>query len=511
MQDYPWWTDVQRELAKDAQKFTDEVLIPIGEKAVIKKEYPWEGVKAIAKKGWLGATIPSKYGGKQEEWGVTGACIVTEEASRAGAISAALSTALIGATHQILHDGTEEQKQRWLPKLATGELLGCITMTEPYVGSDIAAIETTGRREGNYYIVNGIKRFQTNAAAADLYMTYVKTSEDQDDRKKYRHLTGMILEKGMPGFSVERVNDWAGSEGMYNCYLRFDDVKVPIENVIGKEGEGWKVMMSGLNIERALGGASPLGLMRESIRYTKQHLERRVQSGRPTGTIATNHSKLADMYAKYQLCRLLVYYCAYCADLNREVPIEAALAKLYASEVALEVALDGIQCMGGNGLMKIYPVERYMRDAKLNQIAAGTSEVLRLLIYRMGSRVLAEDLKPHVRAFDEELGCPLPVGTPPAPKAPANERDVLKVLAEEYRINPGLSMTIEDMKIYLQCSDEDLMNYIQALEEKKLCQTWRNSRGQVELVRATLEGIKEANPPEYYKHIPSWVFPDDVF
>ncbi len=511
MLDYPWWTDTQRQLLIDAQKFTDEVLIPMGERAIAKKEFPWEGVREIAKKGWFGATIPAKYGGRQEEWGVTGACILSEEIGRAGALSSAYTTTLIGATHQILHDGTEEQKERWLPKIAKGENLCCITMTEPYAGSDIASIETTGKREGDYYIIDGIKRFQTNSAAADLYMTYVKTSEDSKDRKKYRHLTGLIVEKGMPGFHVERVNEWAGSEGMYNCYLRFDDVKVPVKNVIGAEGDGWRVMMSGLNIERALGGAAPLGQMRESIRYTKHHLERRIQSGGTTGMIATNHSKLADMYSKYQLSRLLVYYCAYCADQKREVPIEAALSKLYASEVALEVALDGIQCMGGNGLMKTYPVERYMRDAKLGQIAAGTSEVLRLLIYRMGSRVLYEDLKPHIRAYDEDLGIPIPVGKAPEPMIPKDETDVLKVLAENYRVNPGLHMTLEDIKVYLKISDQQLIEFLHVLEADGSASIWKNKKGDVELVRATIQGIKGANSSEYYKAVPSWVLPDDLF
>jgi len=177
MQDFPWWNETQRQLMGDARKFTDEVLIPIGEKCVQKKEYPWEAVKEIAKKGWFGATIPKKYGGHQEEWGVTGACILLEEISRAGIMSSILGTTLFGATHQIIHDGTNEQKQRWLPKIAQGDLMGCITMTEPYAGSDVAAIESTGVWDGDDYIVNGLKRFQTSAGPADLYMTYVKTSD----------------------------------------------------------------------------------------------------------------------------------------------------------------------------------------------------------------------------------------------------------------------------------------------------------------------------------------------
>ena len=511
MQDYPWWNETQRKLMQDVHTFTNEVLLPLGEKCVYKKEYPWEAMREIGKKGWLGATIPQKYGGHQEEWGVTGACILLEEISRAGVLSSGYSTTLIGATHQIVHDGTEEQKQRWLPRIAKGELQGCITMTEPYAGSDIAAIETTGVREGDFYMVNGIKRFQTNAAAADLYMTYVKTTNDPKEIRSYNHLTGMIIEKGTAGFKVERVNDWMGSSGMYNCYLRFDNAKVPVGNVIGGQGNGWRVMMSGLNIERAIGAAGNLGQMRESMRYAKQHLERRVQFGQTTGSITTNQFKLADMYSKFQLARLLIYYTAYCADLGREVPIEAGLAKLYGSEVALDIALEAIQCMGGNGAMQIYPVERYMRDAKLGQIAAGTSEVLRLLIYRMGNRYFAEDLKAPVRMIDEELKMPLPVGKLPPPQKVRGEMDVLKVLAENYRVNPGLHMTLFDIRQFLDVPDEALLKYLAALEEKGLVSQLRNKKGEVELAKATLTGIKEAYPPEYYRHIPSWVLPGDVF
>jgi hypothetical protein len=342
-------------------------------------------------------------------------------------------------------------------------------------------------------------------------MTYVRTSSDLKDKKGYRHLTGMIVEKGMPGFTIQAFNDWTGSEGMYNCYLSFDNVRVPVENVIGGEGNGWGVMMGGLNIERTLVSALPLGGIREAIRYATQHLERRVQFGQKTGSIPTNQFKLADMYSKFQLARLLIYYTAYCADLGREVPVESGLAKLFCSEVGLEIASEAVQCMGGNGVMKIYPVERIMRDMKLHQIAAGTSEVLRLLIYRMGRLLYAEDLQSPVRVIDDELGIPLPVGKPPEPRDVEDEMDVLKVLAENYRVNPGLHMTISDIKQFLNLSTEDLLPYLDRLENKGLVSQWQNRKGQVELVKATLEGIKEANPPEYYRHIPSWVRQEDVF
>jgi alkylation response protein AidB-like acyl-CoA dehydrogenase len=511
MQDYPWWNDAQKWLMADSRRFTTEVLTPLAERSVYKREYPWAAVREIAKKGWFGATIPEKYGGHLGEWGVTGACILTEEVSRAGVLGAAYTTCLIGATAQLVHNGSEEQKQRWLPGLAKGDLLGCITMTEPYAGSDIAEIETTGVRDGDYFVVNGIKRFQTNAAAADLYMTYVKSSEDPAVRAKYGHLTGMIMEKGMPGFHVERVNDWAGSAGMYNCYLRFDDVRVPRDNVIGAEGDGWRVMMDGLNVERIVNGATYLGEIREAIRYARQHLERRVQFRQTTGSIPVNQFKLADMYAKYQMSRLIVFYAAYAADLGRDVPIEAGLCKLFASDAQLEVAIEAIQCMGGNGVMQIYPAERYMRDAKLNQIAAGTNEILRLLIYRMGNKEFAADLQPPIRVIDEELQTPLPLGKAPPPKPIDSETDVLKVLAENYRVNPGLHMTIGDIKQFLDAPDDVLLQHLASLEEKGLASQFKNRRGQVEMAKATLRGIKAANPPEYYRHIPSWVLPEDVF
>ncbi|MFH1137473.1 MAG: acyl-CoA dehydrogenase family protein [Pseudomonadota bacterium] len=511
MQDYPWWNDSHRKLRVEAAEYTERVLVPLAEKAVLKREYPWEAARELAKTGWYGATIPKKYGGRFEELGVTGGCILAEEVGRAGALSFVFSTSIVGGMQQIVHDGTEEQKQRWLPAMARGDLIGCITMTEPYAGSDVAAIETTAVRDGDCYIVNGVKRFQTSAAAADLYMSYFKTSDDPAARKSYRHLSGMIVEKGTPGFSVERVNDWLGAEGMYNCYLRFDNARVPIENVIGGEGNGWQVMMRGLNIERSLGAAGPLGALREAIRYARQHLERRVQFGQTTGAIPSNQMKLADMYSKYQMARLLIYYSAYCSDLGLEVPIEAALCKLYISEAGFEIAQEAIQCMGGNGVMKIYPVERIMREMKLYQIAAGTSEVLRLLIYRMGNGIFAQALEAPLRMIEEETGMPLPVGVPPERKPVTGEMDILKVLAENYRVNPGLHMTVKDIKQFLDVSDADLATGLKSLEEKGQASTLFNRKGGVEMAKATLVGIGAANPPEYYRHIPDWVRPEDVF
>jgi len=510
MDTFPWWNEAQIKLAEDAKKYTDEVLIPIGERDAIKRKFSWEALKLMATKGWFGVLVPNKYGGHAEEWGVTGAAIICEEVARAGEVGGGLFTTMFGSATQLVHNGNEDQKQRWLPRIARGELIGAITMTEPYAGSDISGIETTAVREGDFYIINGKKRFQTIAAAADLYMCYFLTGQKPEDRMMYAHLSAFVVEKGTAGFHIERINDTMGYDGSYNCYLSFDDAKVPAFNRLGPEGEGWKIMMGGLNVERILNAAPALGAQRECIRYTQQHLERRVQFGHPTGKIATNQFKLADMIWKLYLSRLIVYYGAYCSDLGRDVPVEAAISKMYASDMAMETSLEAVQCMGGNGILKIYPVERLMRDAKHGQIAAGTSEILKLLIYRQGLRNLRADLKVPQRVIDPDLKVPLPIGKPLPKKSAKSEDAVLKILAENYRVNPGLHMTMVDIKEWLDVSDEDLTRFLEDLEKQGFAGLYRTRKG-ISLARVTYKGLQKANPPEHYRYIPEWANQGDVF
>jgi len=509
METYPWWTEAQIQLAEEAKRFTDEVLLPLGERSTLTNRFSWEAMKSMAGQGWFGALVPQKYGGRLEQWGVTGAAILNEEAARA-AVVGPLGTTMFGSATQLVHNGNEQQKEKWLPPMARGELLGCITMTEPYAGSDIASIESTAVREGDFYRINGKKRFQTTVAAADLYLCYFRTSDTPEDRATYRHLSAFVVEKGTPGFHVERVNDMIGMMGNYNGSLTFDDARVPAFNRLGQEGEGWKIMMGGLNVERILNAAPILGLMRECIRYTSHHLERRLQFGQPTGDIATNQAKLADMIAKLYLSRLVMYYAAHCADLGRDVPIEAAVSKLYAADSLMEMALEAVQCMGGNGVLKIYPVQRILQDAKLTQIAAGTSEVLRLLIYRQGTKRMKADLKVPQRVIDPELQVPLSAGKPLPKKKIREEGEVLQVLAENYRVNPGLHMTWEDLQEWMDLSDEDLTAYLEGLEAQGLVGLYRSRKG-IALARVTLAGLQKAHPPEYYRSIPGWADPRDMF
>ncbi len=510
MEAFPWWSQAQKELAVDAEKTTNEILIPIAERCAWKRQFPWEAVSEMAKRGWFGALVPAKYGGREEEWGITGAAIILEQAGRAGEIGSPLGNTMYGGVHQIVHFGTDEQKQRWLPRIAKGEMLGSIVMTEPYAGSDVAGIETTAVRDGDFYVVNGKKRYQTNIGAAGRYMTYVRTSSSPEDRGKYRHLTALVIEKGMPGFGVEKINELMAFDGVYNGYLTFNDVKVPVANRIGEEGAGWPIMMRGLNAERVLNASKPLGMMREALRYTLQHLQRRVQFKQTTGEIETNQFKVADMVWRLYLARLMTFYAAYLADLGKEVAVEGALAKMFATDQGLEMATQAIQAMGGNGTTRFYPVERIMRDMKVSQIAAGTSEILKLLIYRMGLKNWAEDLKAPLRAIDEKLGVPMPVRNLSRKKA-ASEHDVLMVVAEDYRVNPGLCMTLDDIKGFLDISDADLVKYLTSLEKQELVSLFRDRKGGVALVRATYTGLNKAHKPDYYKYMPSWVDQGDMF
>jgi alkylation response protein AidB-like acyl-CoA dehydrogenase len=511
MEHFPWWNEAQKKLAEEARVFTEETLIPLCSRCTWKNEYPWEALREIGKRGWFGALIPEEYGGRMKEWGVTGTCIVTEEISRAGGLWAIYESSMIGSATQLVHDGNKAQKRRWLPKMATGELIGAITMTEPFAGSDIASIETTAVRDGDFYIVNGKKRFQTGSAAAHLYMTYVKTSDNPEDKRKHNHLTGLIIEKGTPGFTVERVNDLMALDGIYNCYLNLDNVKVPVANRLGDENMGWWVMMKGLNVERITTVAGVLGGMREGLRYATQHLRRRVQFGATTGDIPTNQFKVADMLAKLSLARLSVYYAAYCADLGLDISVLSGAAKLFGTTANLENAIDAVQLMGGNGVTKYYPVEGLFRGAKLFQIASGTDEVLRLVLYRIGLKAMEEDLKPPVRIIDNELKVPVPLGKTPPRNAVSDEGDVLRMLAEDYRVNPGLHMTMDDLKGRMDVDDKDLNKHLLSLEKRGLASLYRDRRGEIALARATYKGLGASHPLEYYKYVPEWVDARDLF
>jgi alkylation response protein AidB-like acyl-CoA dehydrogenase len=509
MEAFPWWNEKQKGLMNEAKAFADKNL-PKGEETFWTKEFPSRLLKEVAEKGWFGAVIPKLYGGMDA--GVTGVSIVTEELSRVcSALSESYAVSMFGGVEQLLAFGTEEQKRKWLPRIARGEVVGAVCITEPFVGSDAAGIETTARRDGDDYVLNGKKRFITNAGLADIYVVYAKTSAKLEDRHKYGHLTAFLVEKGTRGFSVEKINELSGWFGLPNGFLDFNDVRVSPDSCVGPEGAGWKVMMAGLNFERVVFSAGMLGPMRESIRHAVGYAQRRLQFDRPTIDIPVNQSKIADMLSGLYTSRLLVYHAAHLLDEHSDAMVEAATAKMFTSDMFEKLVSDAVQVMGGDGWTRFYPVESYLRDAKVNQIGAGTNEIMRLVIFRGGLKAMAKDLKMLPRRLHEKIRVPLST-TEPLGKLEPNEDSILRILAEDYAVNPGLYMTREDLKERLTSpADEKLDSTLKNLEAKDLAKLYRDARGTIRLIKATYHGLHKAAPLEQYKWYPEWLDKKHIF
>jgi alkylation response protein AidB-like acyl-CoA dehydrogenase len=504
MESFPWWSEEQKKLADEIEAFVKEMM-PEAEEAWWKREIALDVFQKVAQKGYLGAGIPEIYGGMG--LGVTGSAIAMEVLSLLPGAFYICGASMMGGLHQIREYGNEEQQKRLLPRIARGEL-GAIAITEPFAGTDASAIETTARREGNKYILNGKKRFVTGLGTAHRYMLYARTSEDPQQVARYEHLTGFIVEKGMSGFTVEKVNEIIGYDNTPNGYLNLDDVPVPVENRIGKEGEGWRVMTSGLNFERIIVAASLLGAFHTAVRTAVGYGQRRIQFGRPTLDLLNNQFKVADLIMKLKLSRLATYYAAYMFDLDQDSSVASSICKVFNTDISIEAMSEAIQVMGGDGVTKFYPLERLLREAKTNQIAGGTSEAVRLVIYRLGLRQMEKDLEwPH-RIVHPELG--VPVSGKPTKQIHINEEKLLKILAEDYRVNPGLYMSRDDLKRLCDVEDETLDGLLASLEQKKLVKLYRKKKG-IELAKATYEGLKKANPPEYYRWFPPWIKKEYLF
>ncbi|MCS7281028.1 MAG: acyl-CoA/acyl-ACP dehydrogenase [Desulfobacterota bacterium] len=503
---YPWWTDEQKRFAEEVQTFVRE-LIPIDVKSRWKRQFPWEIFEKISERGYTGAGIPKEYGGMG--LGATGACIAAEALNIMPGPGRVFVGNMLGGLRQIIEFGTEEQKKRFLPRIAKGEI-GAIVITEPFAGTDAAAQHVRAKKVGDVYILNGKKRFIVSAGVATRYMVYARTSDDPQDIANYRHLTGFIVEKGMAGFNVEKINEIAGFENIQNGVLNFNNTPCPVENRIGEEGEGWKVMTNGLNFERTLISAQVLGWMWEIIRYVIPYAERRVQFGRPTIDFTNNQLKLADLFIRYYTARLLTYYTAYLWDIGWDITIESNVAKVYNCESVLSSALDGIQVMGGDGLTPFYPLLSIMNVSKVENIAGGTMEACRLVILRSAMRKLKEHIKPQKRAIDKDLGVPVPVVGFTSTDEEPDESNVLRVLAEDYRVNPGLYMKVEDICEYFGCEKEKIVPVLESLERKGLVSLFRQ-KNQIMMAKATYEGLNEAFDFEYYRWFPFWVEKKNIF
>lgn len=364
-------------LRSTIRNFVENEIAPIAEEMDRTDEFPHHLWEKLGELGVLGITIPEEYGGTG--LGAVEQSIVTEEIAKYSAAIAVSYTAHSNlCTHNIYHNANEEQRKKYLPDLCSGKKIGALGLTEPGSGSDALGMTTTARLEGDYYILNGSKTFITNGPFADLMIVYAKTDKD----KGPHGITAFIVEKDFPGFSVSKRLEKMGNRGSETGELIFDNCKVPVENVLGEVNKGIKVVMSGLDIERVIVSALSLGIgegaLREAIKYSKE----RKQFGKEISNFQLIQAKIAEMYTNLQAGRLLTYSAAMEADKGKRITLQAASAILFTAKAATQVALDAVQIHGGYGYTLEYPVNRYLRDAKLYEIGAGTTEVRQLIIAR---------------------------------------------------------------------------------------------------------------------------------
>jgi isovaleryl-CoA dehydrogenase len=331
----------------------------------------------LGKLGLLGVTVEEEFGGSG--MGYLEHCVAMEEISRASA-SIGLSYGAHSnlCVNQLRRNGTAEQKRRYLPKLISGEHVGALAMSEPGAGSDVVGMKLRAEKKGDRYVLNGSKMWITNGPCAEVLVVYAKT----DPSAGPRGITAFIVERGFKGFSTAQKLDKLGMRGSDTGELVFQDCEVPAENVLGQVGRGVNVLMSGLDYERAVLAAGPCGIMQACMDVVTPYVHERVQFGQPIGSFQLVQGKLADMYTTTNACKAYVYAVAKACDRGRTTRKDAAGAILYAAEKATQVALDAIQLLGGNGYINDYPTGRLLRDAKLYEIGAGTSEIRRWLIGR---------------------------------------------------------------------------------------------------------------------------------
>ena len=364
-------------LRQTVRGFSDDSIAPRADEIDRTNKFPRDLWPEMGKLGLHGITVEEEYGGSG--LGYLEHCVAMEEVSR-GSASVGLSYGAHSnlCVNQIRRNGNEEQKRKYLPGLISGEHVGALAMSEPGSGSDVVSMKTRAEKKGDRYVLNGSKMWITNGPEANTLVVYAKT----DPAAGPRGITAFLIEKGMKGFSTAQKLDKLGMRGSDTCELVFQDCEVPAENVLGKVGEGVRVLMSGLDYERVVLAAGPLGIMQAALDVVLPYVHERKQFGEPIGNFQLVQGKLADMYVLMNAAKSYVYAVARACDRGETTREDAAGAILYAAEGATKIALDAIQLLGGNGYINDYPTGRLLRDAKLYEIGAGTSEIRRLLIGR---------------------------------------------------------------------------------------------------------------------------------
>ncbi|HEY7749787.1 MAG TPA: isovaleryl-CoA dehydrogenase [Aestuariivirgaceae bacterium] len=364
-------------IRETVRNFSDKEISPLAEEIDRTDVFPRHLWPKLGELGVLGITVEEEYGGAG--LGYLEHCVAMEEISRgSGSVGLSYGAHSNLCVNQIRRHGTSEQKRTYLPKLISGEHVGALAMSEPQSGSDVVSMRLKAERKGDRYILNGTKFWITNGPVADVIVVYAKTNPGAESRG----ISAFIVEKGFKGFSVGKKLDKLGMRGSETGELVFVDCEVPEQNLLSGEGRGVEVLMSGLDYERAVLAAGPCGLMQAALDQVIPYVHQRKQFGQPIGAFQLMQGKLADMYTALVTSKAYVYAVARACDTGRVSRKDAACAILYAAERGTWLALEAVQCLGGNGYINDYPTGRLLRDAKLYEIGAGTSEIRRWLIGR---------------------------------------------------------------------------------------------------------------------------------
>ncbi|EEM03047.1 Acyl-CoA dehydrogenase [Bacillus pseudomycoides] len=370
------FTEEQQMMRKMVRDFAQKEIapfVPEMEQGV----FPREILKKMGELGLMGIPAPAKYGGAEMDF--ISYILAIEELSKVSAtIGVILAVHTSVGTNPILYFGTEEQKQKYVSKLATGEYLGAFALTEPNAGSDAGSLKSRAVKQGDYYVINGSKVFITNGGEADTYIVFASTNPDAGKSG----ISAFIVEKDTQGLIVGKDEHKMGLLGSRTVQLTFEDMKVPVENLLGEEGQGFKVAMANLDVGRIGIGAQALGIAEAALACAVDYAKERQQFGKPIAAQQGLGFKLADMATSVEAARLLVYRAASLRAQGLPCGKEASIAKLFASKTAVDVAIEAVQVFGGYGYTKDYPVERFFRDAKICEIYEGTSEIQRLVISR---------------------------------------------------------------------------------------------------------------------------------
>lgn len=372
-----FFTEEHHAIREAIRDFATREIAPKAHAVDQEARFPIETFKELGKLGYLGLPIGSEYGGAGADY--RSYVIAVEEIGRAcGSTGLSYAAHVSLGTNPIYKFGTEEQKKKYVPKLCSGEYIGCWALTEPGTGSDASAQKTTAKRVGDHYILNGTKQFITNATDADVAVIMAMT----DMSLGRKGISCFIVEKGTPGYSVSKVEKKLGMRGSPTASLTFEDCKIPVENMIGAEGEGYKQALMTLEGGRLSIGALALGIAQSAFDAALTYAKQREAFGQPIGKFQMIQAYLADMSTYISAARLMLYHAAWMKDHGKRVTLEGSQAKLYASEIASKVCNLCVQIHGGYGYIVDFPAERFLRDAKLCEIGEGTSEIQRLLIAR---------------------------------------------------------------------------------------------------------------------------------